>query len=172
MTARHPADLELRSATADDVELIHRLILELAEYEKRPGEAVVTALDLHRTLFGPRPYAEVILARYRGELAGFALFFHNFSTFQGQPGIYLEDLYVREAHRRFGVGKALMARLAELAVERGCGRLDWTVLDWNQGAIDFYHRLGARAFDEWRHFRLTGDALTSLAAGAQEKASR
>lgn len=118
---------------------------------------------LVRNLFGPRPYAEALIAEQDGAAVGFALFFHNFSTFLGLPGIYLEDLFVVPGNRGGGVGRALLERLAQIAVERGCGRLEWAVLDWNRDAIGFYERLGARPNDEWTVYRLTGDALRALA---------
>jgi GNAT superfamily N-acetyltransferase len=118
---------------------------------------------LRKNLFGDRPYAEVLIAEVDGEPAGFALFFHNFSTFVGRPGIYLEDLFVKPEHRGTGLGRALLKRLAEIAVERECGRLEWAVLDWNEPAIGFYKKLGARPNDEWTVFRLAGEALQELA---------
>ncbi len=142
--------------------LILECIRGLAEYERLPHEVVATEERLRRTLFGARPAAEVLLAHRGAEPAGFALFFHNYSTFLGLPGIYLEDLFVRPEHRGGGVGRRLLAELARLAVERGCGRLEWSVLDWNESAIGFYRRLGAVAMDEWTVFRLTGDALERL----------
>lgn len=166
MPRQHPNGLDIRPAEAAEAPLVHCLILELAEYEKLTHEAVVTVDDVRRTLFGERPYAEVLIARWRGEPVGFALFFHNYSTFLGKPGIYLEDVYVRQEHRGRGIGKALLVRLAVIARERDCGRIDWMVLGWNQSSIDFYHRLGAVPMDEWRHFRLSGDELAALAAQA------
>jgi len=153
----------LRAATADDVPLVLELLEELAVYEKLSHEVVATVEGLRESLFGPTRYAEVLIAEWDGEPAGFALFFHHFSTFLGRPGIYLEDLFVREHLRGRGIGKALLCRLAEIAVERGCGRLEWSVLDWNEPAIQFYERLGAQAMDEWTVFRVTGDALHGLA---------
>lgn len=157
--------LLLRPATEDDVPLVLSFIRELAGYERLAHEVVATEERLRHTLFGPRPFAEVVLAELEGEAVGFALFFHNYSTFLGLPGIYLEDLYVRPAVRGAGVGRALLRHLARLAVERGCGRLEWWVLDWNEDAIRFYASLGARPMDEWTVFRLDGDALDRLAAG-------
>jgi GNAT superfamily N-acetyltransferase len=151
-------------ATEADVETIHGFICQLAEYEKLSHEVVATPDDLRRHLFGPRPVAEVVLARWQGEAVGFALFFHNYSTFLGKPGIYLEDLFVNPERRGLGIGKTLLTWLAALAVERGCGRLEWSVLDWNTPAIDFYRALGSRAMDEWTVERLTGDRLLALAA--------
>jgi len=155
-------NLAIRPATPDDVSLIHSLISELAEYERLSHEMVATPEDLRRSLFGPKPAAEVVIGELGGEAAGFALFFHNFSTFLGKPGIYLEDLYVRPAARGHGLGEMLLRRLASLALERGCGRLEWAVLDWNQPAIGFYRKLGALPMDEWTVFRVTGEALQKL----------
>jgi GNAT superfamily N-acetyltransferase len=168
MATEAPTDeLDLRSAVPADVPLILRFIRELAAYERLEHEVVADEAGLATALFGPRPYAEVVLAEAGGEPAGFALFFHNFSTFVGRPGIYLEDLYVRPAMRGRGVGARLLAHLAALAVERGCGRLEWAVLDWNEPAIGFYRRLGARPMDEWTVFRLEGEALSCLATDPQ-----
>jgi GNAT superfamily N-acetyltransferase len=155
--------VSLRSATAADVPQILAYIQGLADYEKLTHACVATEDSLRQTLFGPRPYAEVILGEYDGEPAGFALFFHNYSTFRAAPGIYLEDLYVLPERRGHGVGKALLKQLAKLAVERGCARLEWSVLDWNSPAIVFYKSLGAEPQDEWTIFRVTGDALSTLA---------
>lgn len=155
--------LQLRPARRQDVPLILGFIRELAEYEKLSHQVVADEAQLAANLFGPRPYAEVLIGEVDGEPAGFALFFHNFSTFLGKPGIYLEDLYVRPAVRGSGLGKALLVELARLAVSRGCGRLEWAVLDWNAPAIGFYQRLGARAQDDWTGYRLSGAALTELA---------
>ena len=156
--------LRIRSAVADDVPLILSFIRDLAEYEKLPHEVVATEELLRQALFGPRPFAEVIIATLGDEPVGFALFFHNFSTFLGLPGIYLEDLFVRPAARGQGVGRQLLIHLARLARERGCGRLEWAVLDWNEPAMKFYRGLGAIPKDDWTIFRLTGDALAKLAA--------
>jgi len=158
--------MAIRAATPDDVPLILRFIRELAAYERLAHEVVATEEKLRETLFGARPYAEVVIAEEAGEPAGFALFFHNYSTFLGRPGIYLEDLYVRPEMRGGGIGRALLAHLARLAVERGCGRLEWWVLDWNEPAIRFYRQLGAEAMDDWTVFRVAGDALTQLASDA------
>ena len=162
-----PSDnLRIVAATRDDVPLIRAFILELAEYEKAlPGEAPVTEQDLTETLFGPRPAAEVLIAYLGGEAAGFALFFHNYSTWLGKKGLFLEDLFVRPAARKHGVGHALFKELARIAIDRDCGRMDWSVLDWNELAISFYRRIGARSMDEWMTFRLTGPALKRLADG-------
>ena len=160
------AEVATRFAAAEDTPLILSFVRELAEYEKLSHEVVATEEALRDSLFGERPFAEVLLTFVEDEPAGFALFFHNFSTFLGKPGIYLEDLYVRPEHRGTGAGRALLARLARLAVERGCGRLEWWVLDWNEPAVGFYKRIGARAMDDWTVYRLTGDALERLAGGA------
>jgi GNAT superfamily N-acetyltransferase len=149
------------------VPLILGLIKELAEYEKLSDEVVADEETLRRNLFGEgHRGAEVVVAEHDGEPVGFALFFHNFSTFLGRPGLYLEDLYVRPAFRGRGAGKALLAHLAALAKERGCGRMEWWVLDWNEGAIGFYESIGAEAMDEWTVYRVTGEALERLAADA------
>jgi GNAT superfamily N-acetyltransferase len=158
--------LTLRDATESDVALILRFIRELAEYERLPHEVVATEDSIRETLFGPRRYAEVIIAEEAGDPVGFALFFHNYSTFLGRPGIYLEDLYVRPELRGRGYGKALLARLAKLAVERNCGRLEWAVLNWNESAIQFYRSLRAVPQDQWQVYRITGKALTELAASS------
>jgi len=156
------------SGTKKDVPLIRALILELAEYERAlPGEAPVTEKDLEKTLFGKVPAAEVLIAYLGTEPAGFALFFHNYSTWLGKRGIYLEDLFVRPAARRHGVGFALLQAIARVALERDCGRLDWSVLTWNELAISFYKRIGAKHMDDWTTFRLTGDALAHV-AGAEK----
>ena len=153
----------LRFATVDDVGLIFDFIRQLADYEKKTDEVVTDENQLRQSLFGERRVAEVMIASFEGEPAGFALFFHNFSTFLGRPGIYVEDLFVIPSLRGRGIGKILLSFLARLAVERGCGRLEWWVLDWNEPAIRFYERLGAQAMDEWTVFRVTGDALEDLA---------
>jgi len=155
--------IQLRSATRADVPVIAELIRGLARFEKLEHEVVMTEELLASTLFGDRPYAEVVLAEDDGRPEGFALFFHNFSTFLGRPGIYLEDLFVLPEHRGSGIGRMLLAHLARLAVERGCGRLEWAVLDWNRDAIQFYERLGARPNSDWTVYRLAGEALTGLA---------
>ena len=153
----------IRKATRQDVPLIVSFIRDLAEYERLTNEVKTDAAQLQQHLFGPRPYAEVILA-HSGDLpAGFALFFHNFSTFLARPGIYLEDLYVRPEFRGQGIGRALLAHLARLARDRDCGRLEWSVLDWNERAIRFYESLGAAPMNQWTTFRLTGKALERLA---------
>jgi GNAT superfamily N-acetyltransferase len=154
---------EVREASAEDVPLILTFIRELAEYERLSHEVVATEESLRRWLFGDRPVAEVLIAEHRGDDAGFVLFFHNFSTFLGKPGMYLEDIYVRPGFRGRGIGRTMLARLARLARERGCGRLEWSVLDWNEPSIRFYESLGAVAMDEWTVHRVTGEALDRLA---------
>jgi GNAT superfamily N-acetyltransferase len=153
----------LRAANRDDVPVIAELIRGLARFEKLEQEVVMTEELLAAGLFGERTYAEVVLAEDDGGPVGFALFFHNFSTFLGRPGIYLEDLFVVPEHRGGGIGRMLLAHLARLALERGCGRMEWAVLDWNRDAIQFYERLGARPNSDWTVYRLTGEALTGLA---------
>lgn len=155
--------LLLRPAEPRDVPVILAYIKELALYERDPDAVVATEAGLQQHLFGEAPKAEVIMAEWAGEPAGFALYFTNFSTWTGKPGLYLEDLFVREAYRGKGVGKALLLHLARLANQRGYGRMDWWVLDWNMPAIDFYKSLGAMAMDEWTTFRLDADALARLA---------
>jgi GNAT superfamily N-acetyltransferase len=155
--------LHIRPATVDDVPLILRFIRELAEYERLAHEVVATEELLRETLFGSRAYAEVVIGEVHGEPAGFALFFHNFSTFVGRPGIYLEDLYVRPELRGRGYGRTLLAHLASLAKQRNCGRVEWAVLTWNEPAIRFYQSLGARPNDQWIIYRLAGEALDALA---------
>lgn len=160
-------ELGIRPATEEDVPLLLELIRELAEYEKLSHEVVADEEILRRNLFGDgHRGAEAVIAMADGEPTGFALFFHNFSTFLGRPGIYLEDLYVRPEYRSAGVGRALLAHLARLAVERGCGRLEWWVLDWNEPAIGFYEKLGAEAMDDWTVYRVAGEALERLAGEA------
>lgn len=156
--------LATRPATRDDLPLIAQFIRDLAEYERLAHEVRFDDAGLGERLFGPRPYAEVLIGEIEGAPQGFALFFHNFSTFEGRPGIYLEDLFVRPEARGSGLGKALLQRLAALAVERDCARLEWAVLDWNEPSIAFYKALGARPMDEWTVMRVDGDALTGLAA--------
>lgn len=153
----------IRPATPDDADLLANLIRELAVYEKLEDHARATADDVRRHLFGPRPAAEAAVALVDGEPAGFALWFTSFSTFLGQPGVYLEDVFVRPEYRGRGIGKSLLAMLARLAVERGCGRLEWAVLNWNEPAIGFYRSLGARPMDEWTVYRLHGEPLRRLA---------
>jgi GNAT superfamily N-acetyltransferase len=160
------AGARIREATEEDVPLILSLIRELAEYEKLSDEVVATEDGLRDSLFGERRYAEVLIAEHDGAPAGFALFFHNFSTFLGKPGIYLEDLYVKRAFRGSGIGKKLLVHLASLAKRRGCGRLEWWVLDWNEPSIGFYKKLGAVPMDDWTVYRVSGSALEDLASGA------
>lgn len=152
----------IRAAEAGDVPMIADLIRQLAKFEKLEDKVVLTEELLRMGLFGTRPYAEAVIAEKDATPIGFALFFHTFSTFLARPGIYLEDLFVLEEHRGHGVGRALLSHLAHLAVERGCGRLEWAVLNWNQDAIRFYERLGARPNSEWTVYRLTGEPLASL----------
>jgi GNAT superfamily N-acetyltransferase len=155
----------IRPATADDVPTIASLIRDLARYEKLEHEVVFDERLLRGHLFGERRYAEVLIAETGARLVvGFALFFHNYSTFLGRPGIYLEDLFVKPEHRGCGHGKALLVALARLAVERGCGRLEWAVLDWNTPSIEFYRSLGAVTMDEWSVYRLSGESLRRVAA--------
>ena len=155
-------DAAIRSATPADVPAILELIRELAEYERLLDQVVADEPDLHRALFGERPYVEALVVIVEKETVGFALFFHNFSTFLGKPGMYLEDLYVRPALRGRGLGKALLTRVAQIAVERDCGRMEWSVLDWNEPSIRFYESLGAKPLTDWTVYRVTGDALSSL----------
>jgi GNAT superfamily N-acetyltransferase len=158
-----PKPLLIRPAVEVDVPLVLRFIHALADYEKMTNQVVATEADIRAGLFGPQRVAECAIAEWEGEPAGFALFFHNFSTFVGKPGIYLEDLFVQPELRGNGIGKALLAHLAKLARERGCARLEWAVLDWNAPSIAFYQSLGARPMDEWTVYRLTGAALDKLA---------
>jgi GNAT superfamily N-acetyltransferase len=163
MTHADAAALEIAPAVPADVPLILTLINELADYEKLRHESVATEASIAKALFGATPRAETVIARIGGEPAGFALFFHNFSTFLGKPGLYLEDLFVRPAFRGRNVGKSLLRYLAALAVARDCGRFQWQVLDWNRPARDFYESLGAQADAAWVNYRMTGSALQSLA---------
>jgi GNAT superfamily N-acetyltransferase len=160
------ATLTIRPAVESEVPEVLAFIRELAVYERLEHEVVATAAELRAALFGARPYAEVVFACLDGVPVGFALFFHNFSTFLGKPGIYLEDLFVRPGARGRGIGKGLLAWLARTALERGCARLDWSVLDWNEPSIRFYHSLGAVALDEWTIMRVSGAALERMAGGA------
>lgn len=153
----------IRPANKDDAPLILQFIKALAIYEKLEHEVIATAETLAHNLFGNRPYAEVVLGFLDNDPVSFALFFHNFSTFLGKPGIYLEDLFVKPEARGHGAGKKMLAYLAQQAKERGCGRLEWSVLDWNESAIGFYKKLGAKAMDEWTVYRVTGEALDNLA---------
>ena len=156
--------LSIRPATPTDLPLIAQFIRDLAAYEKLAHEVRFDEAKLGENLFGARPYAEVVIGEIDGAAQGFALFFHNFSTFEGRPGIYLEDLFVRPEARGSGLGKALLAHLAGLVVERDCARLEWSVLDWNTPAIGFYQSLGAKLMDEWTVMRVDGEALTALAS--------
>ena len=153
----------IRVASEPDVPLIHRFIRELAEYERLLHEVVATEESVRETLFGTRRFAEVLIAEEGDTPVGFALFFHNYSTFLARPGIYLEDLYVRPEYRGRGYGRQLLAHLARIAVERECGRFEWAVLNWNEPAIGFYRAMGAMPQDTWTVYRLTGDALRELA---------
>lgn len=157
------ATITIRAASVADTALLLALIRALAEYEKLAHECVASEDSLREHLFGARPYAEAIIAEADGEPAGFALFFHNYSTFVGKPGIYLEDLFVQPAFRGLGIGKRLLAEVARIGVERGCGRYEWTVLDWNEPAIRFYQSLGAEMKREWIINRVSGAALNRLA---------
>jgi GNAT superfamily N-acetyltransferase len=157
--------LSIRSATPADLPLIAQFIRDLAEYEKLAHEVRFDEAVLGDRLFGARPYAEVLIGEIDGTPQGFALFFHNFSTFEGKPGVYLEDLFVRPDARGSGLGKMLLAALAQIALERDCARLEWWVLDWNEPAIGFYKSLRAKPMDEWTTFRVEGDALAQLAKG-------
>ena len=166
MTGIEPTDVPgvtLRFATAEDTPVILAMIRELADYERMSHEVVADITRLRQSLFGERRVAEVLIAQKRREPVGFALFFHNFSTFVGRPGLYLEDIYVRPPARGRGIGRALLVLLAKIAVERGCGRMEWSALDWNEPAIGFYRKLGATAMDEWTVFRVAGPALEGLA---------
>ena len=164
-----PSDLVVRPAQVADVPVLFDLIGALAEYEKLSHAVTGSADALKEHLFGSRPYAEALVAEYTGEAVGFALFFSNYSTFLTQPGIYLEDLFVLPQYRGKGIGKAILSHLAKLAVERGCGRLEWSVLDWNEPAIAFYRRIGAAVLPDWRICRVTGAAILQLAETKQEK---
>ncbi len=165
MERSNKKEFYIREAVVEDVPVILDFIKALAEYERLSEMVVATEALLEETLFGEGRVAEVVLGFEGGEAAGFALFFHNYSTFLGRPGIYLEDLFVKPQFRRKGYGKILLAHLAKIAVERKCGRLEWAVLDWNAPAIDFYKSLGAEPMDEWTVFRLTGGGLAKLAGG-------
>jgi GNAT superfamily N-acetyltransferase len=157
------ASLDIRTAMPADAETVLALIEELADYERLRHEVVADEALLSRHLFGARPAAEALLAERDGAAVGFALFFPTFSTFLGRPGIWLEDLFVRPAHRGTGIGRSLLVRLAQIAVERDCGRLEWSALDWNEPALGFYRALGARVMPEWHLHRLSGEALASFA---------
>jgi len=152
-------ELQIRPATHDDVAPILEMVKELAAYERLLHTVQATEADLREALFGPRPVAEAIVADRGGRAVGFALYFHNYSTFIGRPGIYVEDLYVRPAHRGQGIGGALMSHMIRLARDRRCGRVEWAALEWNEPAIRFYEAMGAQALNEWRIFRLTQEAM-------------
>ncbi len=156
-------DFEIRPASEDDVPIILSFIKELAEYERLSHEVIATEDALRECLFGERRFAEVVIGYYGNDPVGFALFFYNFSTFLSKPGIYLEDLYVKPEFRRRGYGRVLLLYLAKLAKERGCGRFEWSALDWNEPAINFYKNLGAVPMDEWTVYRVTGETLSRLA---------
>ena len=160
MGVMHPG---VREARESDIERIHQLVRDLASYERAPDQVKATPKQLRTALFGPQPAAYALVAESADEIVGFALYFLNFSTWEGVHGIYLEDLYVMPEHRGTGLGKALLKSLAQIAVERGYARFEWWVLDWNTPSIDFYRRLGAVAMDEWTVYRLTGDALRAAA---------
>ena len=154
--------VSIRPAQPTDVPVVAELIWQLARFEKLEDEVVLTDELLRVGLFGPHPYAEAVLAEEDGEPVGFALFFHTFSTFLARPGLYLEDLFVLPEHRGRGVGRTLLSHLARLSLERGCGRLEWAVLNWNKDAIRFYERLGAKPNSEWTVYRVAGEALNAL----------
>lgn len=153
----------IRAAKPEDISHIARLIRELAEYERLSHAVSLEEDRLREHLFGPRPFAEVLLAEDAGEIVGFALFFHNYSTFLARPGLYLEDLFVQPAYRGRGHGRSLLVELARLAIDRNCGRVEWSVLDWNEPAHRFYRSVGAAPLDDWQIYRLTGEALRQLA---------
>ena len=154
--------LTIRPATEADVPLLLEFIRGIAEYEKLLHEVVATEESLHESFFGERPVAEGIFGEWNGESAAFAVYFENFSTFEGRACLYLEDLYVKPEFRKKGIGQQMLKHLASIAVERGCPRFDWVALDWNEPAIDFYENLGAKNMAEWRHFRLSGEALIKV----------
>ena len=166
MTAPEP--LRIEPAQPADAALIVALVRELAEYERLLHDVRITPDDVHRDLFGPRAFAEAVIARVGAEPVGFALWFHNYSTFAGRPGLYLEDLFVRPAFRGRGYGEALLRYLARITVERGCARFEWSVLDWNEPALAFYRKLGAVPMDDWTVQRVSGDALLALAASDEQ----
>lgn len=169
MSKSSPSDFAIRPAGPPDVPVILSLIRDLAEYERLSHEVEATEDGLRRNLFGARPYAEALLGELRGEPVAFAVYFHNFSTFLGKPGLYLEDLYVKPAARGLGIGRAILRRLAKIAVERDCGRLEWSVLDWNEPALAFYKLLGATPMNDWTIHRVTGGALRSLAESEEQR---
>jgi GNAT superfamily N-acetyltransferase len=157
------SEITFHFASEEDVPIIFNFIQSLAEYEKLTQFVTATESLLRSTLFGEKKIAEVIIANYKNEPVGFALFFHNYSTFVGKPGIYLEDLFVKPDLRGKGIGKLLLSFLGKLAIERDCGRIEWAVLDWNEPSINFYKNLGAKPMDEWTIFRVSGDQITALA---------
>lgn len=163
-------NFEIRTTTEADVPIILRLIQELADYERAPDAVVTTEGGLRDVLFGASPSAEVLLALEEGEPIGFAVYFYSFSTWLGRPGIYLEDLFVRPTARGKGYGRALLERLAQIAQDRGCGRMEWAVLDWNDPAIQFYKKLGAEPMTEWTVFRLTQEGIAKLASRSSKSA--
>lgn len=156
-------EFAIRSAEIEDIPVVLQLIRDLATYERAPNDVTATEEQLRKVLFGEKPSAEVLIAREGDTPVGFAVFFHNFSTWLGRPGLYLEDLFVQPEKRGKGYGRALLQNLARIAHERGCGRMEWAVLDWNDPAIQFYKKLGALPMEEWTVFRLTGDGITQLA---------
>jgi GNAT superfamily N-acetyltransferase len=158
----------IRPASVTDVPIILELIRALATYERAPNEVTATEQGLTEVLFGQKPSAEVLLAFENDRAVGFAVFFHNFSTWLGRPGVYLEDLFVRPEDRGKGYGRALLVYLAKIARDRGCGRMEWAVLDWNEPAINFYQKLGAKPMHEWTVFRLTGEEIAKLADASSE----
>ena len=162
------SDLILRLAQPEDCDVLFELIKGLAEYEKLTDAVTGSAAQLKEHLFGSKKYAEAILAETNGETAGFALFFHNYSTFLTQPGIYLEDLFVLKQYRQKGIGKALLTKLASIAIERNCGRLEWSVLNWNEPAKAFYRHMGADILEDWQICRVTGDELSQLAVSSEQ----
>jgi GNAT superfamily N-acetyltransferase len=159
MNLKKDKNLTVRKARIRDIALIHSLILDLAEYERLSDSVRSSEDDLKKNLFGRKRYAEVYLAYYGNKAAGMALFFHNYSTFEGKPGIYLEDLYVKPEFRGKGIGKSLLLQIIRLAGKRNCGRVEWAVLDWNQPAIDFYKKIGAESMESWKIFRLTAEKI-------------
>lgn len=160
-----PHEFRIEPATEVDIPVVLSLIKGLAKYEQLDHEVVATEASLRASLFGPKPSAEALLGYLGAEPVGFALWFHNYSTFLGRPGLYLEDLFVLPQYRGRGLGRQLLAHLARIAVERGCGRMEWTVLDWNESAQRFYRSLGAQPMDAWKIYRVTGEALEQLATG-------
>lgn len=162
-------EFRIRPATLNDTPLILEFIRQIADYERLAHEVLATEDSLRESLFGPRPVAEVLLGFLDGRPAGYAVFFHNFSTFLGRAGLYLEDILVKPELRGCGLGEALLRHVARIAVERKCGRIEWAVLDWNEPAINFYRKLGAMPMNEWTLFRMTGDALQQLGAAADSR---